>query len=938
MPAKQEDTVDICNRAPVVVNPVLQHARERRASLDGTWHFRLDPEDTGLAERWFEHGLFADEIQVPGNWQGQGFGGTGTETIWDFRLDVRSFRATYTGTGWYARRFSLPAGWQGARVWLNFGGVHPTADVWMNGVKLGENHAPFVPFGFEVTDLVVADRENLLVVRVSEQDRAMGMAFNWQGNWSGLYRGVELTATGSTYLDQVWLHPDVDAEQLALHVFAPGAADRTLTLDLRVEPLGGGGAPVDVELHFTTDRAQVEVPIPSPALWSPDTPNLYRVDVALLAEGELQDARSERVGFVKLVPDGEQLLINGEPYYWRGSGDFLSNPETGSPDTDRERWRRKLQVLRDYGYNYVRCQSYVYGREYYDAADEVGLLVQSEMGLLGSWSGHSQWHVYQWPQPMPDNYAALKAQWDRVVMRDVNHPSANMYCMSNEFGSTAHYPRIAWQGYRDTKAIKPTALIIWTDGGYHPDMPADFINSEAASKRRGDASGANLPLIQHEFRWWSSFPDVRNMGKYSGALRPYGAQVALEAAERNGIAHVLAQAAANSQRLQLLEAKGKMEACRRDNPTLAGICHFNAMDANPSPQGVVDEFYERKVADAVTWRETNGDTVVLASLGFDDRVLVSGERRAVTLSVSDYSHPPLEQPSLQWRLVLGDDLVASGELAYTHVAYRTVEAGEIAFDVPAVAQPCAGRLEVVLKEGERAFTNHWDLWAFPASAGEWPARLAVYGQPEYTWSRGVEGLPILPAGQAPDLSEVRAVLAERIDAPLVAFMRAGGRVVLAASEGLVRPFRSKLGLGSGTYFFTPPANYPPYEDGHDGTIIADHPILGDMPHEGFADLQFYRLFAEHPPLDMAHFGPRGWDPVFRSIHCYPVGRSLGYLAEGAVGAGALILCALNLDQALPEGRYLAGQLAAYAVGEELQPMRALDDASIERLVEATAIP
>jgi hypothetical protein len=111
-----------------------------------------------------------------------------------------------------------------------------------------------------------------------------------------------------------------------------------------------------------------------------------------------------------------------------------------------------------------------------------------------------------------------------------------------------------------------------------------------------------------------------------------------------------------------------------------------------------------------------------------------------------------------------------------------------------------------------------------------------------------------------------------------------------------------------------------------------------MPHEGFADLQFYRLFAEHPPLDMAHFGPRGWDPVFRSIHCYPVGRSLGYLAEGGVGAGAVILCALNLDQALPEGRYLAAQMAAYAVSDALQPMCALDDVYVERLVDATAIP
>ena len=145
--------------------------------------------------------------------------------------------------------------------------------------------------------------------------------------------------------------------------------------------------------------------------------------------------------------------------------------------------------MRDYGYNYVRCQSYVYGPEYYDIADEVGLLVQSEMGMLGAWGGMSPMHVYQWPKPTPDNYPLLKRQWDLVVRRDVNHPSANLYCMSNEYGATAHFPRIAWECYQATKAIKPTALVIWTDGGYHPDMPGDFVNDEASQRCRSRLAG-----------------------------------------------------------------------------------------------------------------------------------------------------------------------------------------------------------------------------------------------------------------------------------------------------------------------------------------------------------------------------------------------------------------------------------------------------------------
>ena len=88
--------------SPVRVNPVFIHPEERRMSLDGSWNFRLDPEDKGKAKRWFEGaGTLKDLIKVPGCWQGQGFGGDGKDIVRDFGLEARTFRATYKGTGWY---------------------------------------------------------------------------------------------------------------------------------------------------------------------------------------------------------------------------------------------------------------------------------------------------------------------------------------------------------------------------------------------------------------------------------------------------------------------------------------------------------------------------------------------------------------------------------------------------------------------------------------------------------------------------------------------------------------------------------------------------------------------------------------------------------------------------------------------------------------------
>jgi hypothetical protein len=923
---------------PVRVNPALLHSEERRISLAGQWNFRLDPGDLGVKERWFDDlGILTDKIEVPGSWQGQGLGGDAKDTIWAFGFQTRVFRATYLGTGWYGKHFPVPAAWKGSRICVNFGGVHPSAEVWLNGVRLGQNGLPFVPFGFDVTDLVRFDAPNWLTVRVHEQNRILGLAYNWQGNWSGLYRSVELTATGGSFIKELRVHPDVDRQALRVKVRIGGVArsGKPLVLRLSAQAIGDSGGPRCCDVLVNSDVVEHSLDVPSPRLWSPEKPQLYRVDAVLSNGQATSDALSERVGFVKLATKGTHILINGAPYYMRGSGDFLSNPETGCPDTDRQRWHKKLNALREYGYNYVRCQSYVYTPEYLDAADEVGLLVQSEMGMLGGWDGSGRWNTPNWPQPTPEYRDALGKQWSLVVTRDANHPSANIYCMSNELGVGTQYPEIAWQCYRETKMIKPGAFVIWTDGGWNKDLPGDFVNGDLPGTLPTGNFFVNTdcpkPVIQHEYRWWSSFPDVRIMHKYSGAVRPYAAEIAQEAAARRGLSHILPAAAANSQRLQFVEAKTKMEMCRRDNPRLAGICHFNAMDINPSPQGIIDEFYERKFADGPAWLQTNGDTVVLSSLGVGDRVMAAGDVLRCDLFVSDYSHPPLRTPSVRWEVVAGQQTVGNGKISYTHDPYTTCKIGHLSLTMPDISKPAAAMLKVTLREGNRAFTNQWNLWLFPKDA-PLPSSVRIYGARQHTWLKELRGVPNISRAQL-IAERGNVVLSEQMDNALAEFVRSGGRVILAAGKGLVRPHPPLFGYVK--YFFTPPANYQPYDQGQNGTIILDHPALGDFPHEGFADLQFFRLMEESPPLDLDALGLAKSDPVIRVIHRYPVFHPLAYLMECSVGKGGLVLCAMELNPSWPESRYLLAQLCTRAENKDFRPAAQLPAAGFERILRVS---
>ncbi len=917
---------------PVRVNPLIVHSDERRRSLGSGWTFRLDPDNRGVSEKWFqEAGDGWDPIQVPGSWQGQGFGSDAEDEVWDFKLRSRVFRATYEGTGWYQHSFILPEIHHGTRLWLRFGGAHPSAEVWLNGQKLGENGLPFVPFGFEITDRVRYGEANRIAVRVHEANREYGFAFSWQGNWSGLYRGVELVETGPCALDQVRIHPDPDRAVLVVRADIAGKAGSDQpTLHVRVRQAGQRDVCAETSIPVDQQTVCHEIAVPDPQRWSPDSPALYEVDVRLLHDGLVMDAMTERIGFVKLSTRGRQFLINGEPYYLRGTGDFLSCPETGCPDTDRDRWRRKLRALRDYGYNYVRCQSYVYGPEYYDIADEVGLLIQSEMGMLGAWGGHTNQHVYQWPKPTPDHYPSLKRQWDAVVLRDVNHPSANLYCMSNEICDDTDFRRIAWQCHHDTRAIKPSAFVIWTDGGYNPDLPGDFINHNIDSFKPEQRATFDKPLIEHEFRWWSSYPDIRLTDRYlAGAIRPYAVEIARTAARARGQEALLGTYARTSQQLQFIEAKAKMEACRRDHPELAGICHFNAMDTNPSPQGIINEFYEPKLASVETWLQTNGDTVLLAHVNFEDRVLVAGDVFSCQLAVSDYHHPPLTQGALQWRLKDDARVYAGGRLEWDHKPYTTCPAGTLSVVLPALECPSHVMLEAWMDADGSRIRNEWPLWIFPRGEN-WPDAATIHqDSPRTGW------LKSLPSPAQEFRSDARVWLTERVDDAVVEHVQDGGWAIIAAGEGLVRPHGPNFGYVK--YFFTPPANYGPYEDGQNGTVITAHPLLGEFPHDGFADWQFFRMIDPAPPLDLEPLGLDDADPVIRVIHRYPVCRPLGYLLERSYGRGAFIFTALNLDWRLPEARYLLGSMIRRAQTGSC-PTHPLSETAMERIRSGSRLP
>ena len=200
-------------------------------SLDGTWQFKLDPQDRGIGEAWYREPDRLDrKIRVPGIWQAQGFG-----------EERGQLRHDYQGIAWYGRAFTVPFDWQGRKVWLHLGGVLRRARIYVNGKEVGNHEGLMTSSKVDLGRTLKPDVSHWLAIRVDNQMRSgkytpkgklpsrpiiewdysspMG-AFNHIGNWGGIYRSVYLESTGKVWLDQPRVETDIDGKTVTVFASA----------------------------------------------------------------------------------------------------------------------------------------------------------------------------------------------------------------------------------------------------------------------------------------------------------------------------------------------------------------------------------------------------------------------------------------------------------------------------------------------------------------------------------------------------------------------------------------------------------------------------------------------------------------------------------------------------------------------------------------------
>jgi hypothetical protein len=375
------------------------------------WDFKLD---TGRGSGTWK------KILVPSQWEQQGFGSYYYGTQGRGKPDDDPVIPKETGT--YKRGFDVPASWNGRSIHIVFEAAMTDTTVLINGRSAGPTHqGGFYRFDDDITPLIKPGRNELEVRVAKESSNASVNHAERRGDYwtfGGIYRPVWLEARPATHIVRTAIDARADGSFSARAVLnrAPPAGASLLVrlFDAAGEPL----EPLIASAPISGDTVTVTGRFGKPALWTAETPHLYRAHFSLIGAGRPLHALDQRFGFRTIeVRPNEGVYLNGAKIVLKGINRHSFRAASGRTLTRAENYA-DARLIKDANMNAVRMSHYPPDASFLDAADELGLYVLDE---LAGWQG-----FYDAPTG-----ARLIGQ---IVRRDVNHPSILFWDNGNEGG------------------------------------------------------------------------------------------------------------------------------------------------------------------------------------------------------------------------------------------------------------------------------------------------------------------------------------------------------------------------------------------------------------------------------------------------------------------------------------------------------------------------
>ena len=725
-----------------------------------------------------------------------------------------------------------------------------------------------------------------------------------------------------------------------VHAAILSVKDKTGRTEIFDFPCGGEKTP---KLPFS---------VKNPLLWSVSEPNLYAYEVKVSYTDGTEERKCGKFGFRTLSTNGKTVCVNGKPLFVRGyiRGTTAHEHSNLTNLSDYEFYKKNITQAKKFGFNFVRFHSVVPSEAFFEAADELGLLVHIEL--------RPPHDIYNNLDEMVTSGSAAVSEdfLEGVVNRLYNHPSLAVYCMGNEIknagtgvvretralldrldGTRLFIDTCAWgKNNRPFVDLDVQHLSYYFPFGARSEMYDDtdhllVVGTDESTPLtvEGERCTAvrklsfNVPLLAHEVCHYTALRDFYALKEKfiaSGKDRPWWIDEEIKMIESKGCKDAFPRMVQASKHFQKGCWKTAFEAMRKSK--LLGGFHFLQFadtDVYENSNGVVDCFDDENYIMPEEFRRFNGDRVILADLG--SRLFAEGECATVPLHFSNLGEDGVLFADLKFVLETeSGQAVASVTMKNLDVSRKGVyplAAIKLTFPTENKSQRLTLKVWLLTEGGEYAY-NDWDIWVFartqPRSYSEFiryeQGDCVITADPEKALAKLSEGKRVCLVYRA-DFTRHRKLEKKN---PKYAFK---------ASWNRFKPVIWDRGTNFGGLC--------------DGTLLEKHGFTGDRYydfHLGTISEDCDKIILDDFPVKVDKIisgidkSSRDRFDAYRDAYNLPelmydrTLRDFGYLFALGVGKGKLLVCGLNLtalDLGEPSSVAMAEFILNYIKSKDFAP-------------------
>ncbi|GHT98421.1 beta-glucuronidase [Spirochaetia bacterium] len=394
------------------MNRLFEENNKRRiVSLDGVWQFRTDENREGIEKGWAK--------MLPSNCAA--CRDAAVPSLWTCTLRLYH----YEGVAWYFRTFSGSAeGTGGGFKALVFHGVTGLADVYVDGLHVGQHYGGFTGFQVLLKDLSCG--EHFLAVRVdsthTDTDTIPLNKVDWYHH-GGISRGVELHSHTAIRINQFLIRytlSNMNGKTADAHIECTLRFSTNTSQAIRriVRIFVDGKIAAETAVIITGEgEAKIPFRMEQVNLWNPTSPNLYRFD----AEIE-DDGIADMTGFREIQAREGKLFLNGEQIRLKGVNRHEEHPDFGFALPLALQYK-DMDIIKEAGCNAIRGSHYPNAQTFLDLCDREGILF---------WEEIPQWQFFKEALENPLMNERGLTMHTEMVERDLNHPSIILWGLHNE--------------------------------------------------------------------------------------------------------------------------------------------------------------------------------------------------------------------------------------------------------------------------------------------------------------------------------------------------------------------------------------------------------------------------------------------------------------------------------------------------------------------------